>query len=278
MGRAAFRSWLFAGGKFRPDRRGVPLTDRGFRYGQHLFESIAVKGGKALHLGAHLDLLAGAARRAGFPFSQTLCAELRREVAAIAARLPAEGMMRMYLTAGPGSPASPVTTPGCHLTWEETPFPGLAELEKGYRLALLKHPVAGEGWGEKNGNYGAHLSALSAARSTGADEGIVLDAGGSIVSCAMGNLIAWFPSRSGPVIGTPDPALGARSGALLGWVMRRVPVTLRVMRRGDLRRATALAVTNSRLGVMPVASLDGKELPDMSHALTLARDYLRLHG
>lgn len=277
MGRAAFRSWLLAGGSFRPER-GIPLSDRGFRYGQHLFESIAVRNGKLLLLGPHLDLLGAAARRAGFPFPGRLRTELRRGLTDIAGAVPCDGMMRVYLTAGPGAPAAAVTSPGCYITWEETPFPGEADLSAGFRLVTLDDHIAGAGWGEKSGNYAHHLAALSTARSGGGDEGIVLDAKGRVVSCAMGNLIAWFSTGGETVPCTPDPSLGARSGALLGWVGKRLPLTFRAMRRADLRRATSLAVTNSRLGVMPVRSLDGRSLPDNCPALDLARDYLRLHG
>jgi branched-subunit amino acid aminotransferase/4-amino-4-deoxychorismate lyase len=254
------------------------MTDRGFRYGQHLFESIAVRNGKALLRNAHLALLVAAARRTGFPFPPGLRGDLAKAVADIAARVPGDGMMRIYLTAGSGSPAAPVTSPECYITWEKTPFPGVSAIEKGYRLTLLDQPVAGEGWGEKNGNYAIHLAALSAARSTGADEGIVLDAKGRVVSCAMGNLLAWLPTRSGTVLCSPGSALGAREGSVLGWVAKRHPVTFRAMRRADLRRVTALAVTNSRLGVMPVSSLNGRPLADIAPSLDLARHYMRLHG
>lgn len=273
-GRATWLAWRWEGGRFSPHPGGVPLDDRGFRYGQHLFESMAVRYGSILLGREHLALLAEAASRNGFPFSRSLAAALRSFLNS--AKL-ADGMLRIYVTAGSGTVASPILRPGCFLTWEATRFPTRAELAKGCGLVALKEPVAGIGWGEKSGNYAAHLAALCSARSVGADEGIVFDQEGRVLSCAMGNLLVWLPSRSGTVLCTPAPKLGARSGTVLGWVRRRTKVLEKELGRSDLRRANALAVTNSRLGVMPVTSLDGRTL-DKSPSRDLALAYLRSHG
>lgn len=45
--------WQWKQGAFLPVK-GVPLSDRGFRYGMHLFESTRFQSGQALLLGAHL--------------------------------------------------------------------------------------------------------------------------------------------------------------------------------------------------------------------------------
>jgi branched-subunit amino acid aminotransferase/4-amino-4-deoxychorismate lyase len=273
MRRTAFRTWRVEGSSVVPHRGGVPLSDRGFRYGEHFFESLAVRDGKVLLIGEHLANLSGAASESGWSFPKTIRTLLRSFC--MSARLP-DGMLRIYLTAGAGAPGVPVTKPECFLTWEETRFPSEADLSKGMTLVTLKHPVAGDGWGVKSGNYLPHLEALRAARAAGAEEGIVLDHKGRVVSSTMGNLLVWIPSRRGPFLCTP--AQGARSGAVLGWVRQHTGVTDRLLRLPDLRRAVALAVTNSRLGVMPVASLDGKALTDPSPTRSLAFAYLRSHG
>ena len=111
----------------------------------------------------------------------------------------------------------------------------------------------------------------------GADEAIVVDRKRSVLSCAMGNLLVWLKSskRNGtPVLCTPPASSGARRGALLTWVCGETPVEERDLKMFDLSRSLALAVTNSRLGVMPVALLDGKKLPDFNLSLSLAREYL----
>lgn len=274
----AVRFWRWENGMIRSCRGELSLADRGFRYGQHVFESIAVRGGAVLLGAEHLRLLTESARRHGIPCSRELLGSLRSFLAS--AKL-GDGILRIYLTAGTGAPGSPVVLPGFHLAWEACPFPLREDLERGYALSMLKKTVAGPGWGQKNGNYALHLSALQEARESGCDEGVVRDARGRIVSCAMGNLLVWLPMAKhgeGTVLCTPSHDCGPRPGAVLGWVKRRAGAVERDLRASDLRRAVALAVTNSRIGVMPVASLDGRKLPRTALALALAQRYLSRHG
>lgn len=271
------RSWRLEGSCIVPCRIGIPLSDRGFRYGQHFFESLAVREGEVLLLEEHLDNLAEAASAGAWPFPKKIRTAIRSFCAT--KRLP-DGMLRIYLTAGVGAPGDPVTNPECYLTWEETSFPSEEDLSKGISLVVLSQPITGDdwgpGWGVKSGNYLPHLEALQVARANGADEGIALDHKGHVLSCTMGNLLVWLPSRRGQLLCTP--ARGSRSGAVLAWVRQNTVVTDRLLRHSDLRRAVAMAVTNSRLGIMPVASLDGKALSGPSPATELAFSYLRSHG
>jgi len=270
-----FQSWHWNGYSILPHTGGVPLNDRGFRYGQHLFESIAIRNNKALLAREHLALLTDAAKRNGFPLGRTLASALRRFIESVS--LP-DGMLRIYLTAGEGAPAAPLRSARCYLTWETAHFPTEVQLEKGFRLTVLTKPFLGDTWGEKSGNYAAHLKALADARANGADEGIVFDAKGYALSCAMGNLLVWMRTKQGIVLCTPPVSRGARSGSVLGWVKKRVPVMERDLRPADLRRALAMAITNSRLGVMPIASLNGISLRDPALSRTLSHSYLEYHG
>jgi len=275
MSRSVFRAWHWKGEGILPCSGNIPLADRGFRYGEHVFESIAARDGKFLLADEHLALLGEAAKRQELKLSRGLAAGLRRFFSKM--KLD-DGMLRIYLTAGPGAPGAPVQKSPCYLTWEAARFPTQAELIKGFSLCSLKKPADGATWGEKSGNYAPHLQALREARGLGADEAVVVDARGRILSCAMGNLLIWMksPRSSGsPVLCTPPASMGARRGALLSWVARNTLVEEREFRKKDLERALALAVTNSRLGVMPVAQCDGREPSDFSLSINLAREYLR---
>jgi branched-subunit amino acid aminotransferase/4-amino-4-deoxychorismate lyase len=271
-------SWHWDEGEIRSFQGGLPLSDRGFRYGQHLFESVAIRYGVALLAAEHLALLASTAKVHGYPFPRSLVAALRSFLNSMTL---GDGMLRIFLTAGSGAPASVIREPGCYLTWEPSTFPTLREIEKGYAVTLLKKPYLGDEWGIKCGNYAAHLNSLFAARSSGADEGIVHDAKGRILSCAMGNLIVWMSSpKSGKELlpFTPSTNLGVRRGAVLRWVSRQTRLIECELRTSDLRRARALAVTNSRLGIMPVATLDGRSFSDLSSVRVLTQHYLYSHG
>jgi branched-subunit amino acid aminotransferase/4-amino-4-deoxychorismate lyase len=275
---ASFRCWHWIGEGIVPLRGGIPLSDRGFRYGEHLFESLAVRRGRVLLAREHLALLREAAARRRFPFPKGLPSALSRFFRDTASRL-SDGMIRIYLTAGPGAPASPVHSPAFFITWEGTPFPTVADLERGYALATLEGR-AGESWGEasvpwgeKSGNYLHHCDALREARQTGADEGLVTDQRGHAVSCTMGNLLVWMRMGKALRVFTPPPSSGARRGALLGWVRGRINVVERDLSGRDLSKVIAMAVTNSRIGVMPVVSLDGSPMPDLASPRELALRY-----
>lgn len=279
--RDSFRCWHWDGTEIVPLRGGIPLSDRGFRYGDHLFESVALRGGQVLLAHEHLSLLRSAAARNGFPFAKAMPPALNRFFRGKASALP-DGMIRIYLTAGPGGPGAPVRSPSCFVSWEATRFPTLQDLDRGYALVTLKG-CAGESlipWGEKSGNYLAHCTALRMAREAGADEALVTDTRGRAISAAMGNLLVWMREERGARdqgevrLFTPASTSGARSGAVLGWVRSRLDVIERDLTARDLSKAVAMAVTNSRIGVMPVSALDDRALPDPS----LSRELALLYG
>lgn len=275
MSRSKFRAWRWMGGKLSLFDGTIPLVDRGFRYGQHVFESIAIREGRALLVEEHLKLLDEASKRQQLSFSRDLAAALRL----FSDKLNlADGMLRIYLTAGPGLPGESVRQSPCYVTWDPLRFPTPGDLRRGYALHSLELPVNRTTWGEKWGNYADHLHALQVAKSVGADEAVVVDPKKRVLSCAMGNLLVWLKSskkKGAPVLCTPCASSGARRGVLLAWVCGQTPVEERELKILDLRGALALAITNSRLGVMPVALLDGKKLPDFNLPLSLAREYLR---
>lgn len=271
--------WCLHGDVIVRCNNGVSLSDRGFRYGQHLFETVAARGGNYLFAKEHVHRLFKTAGHFGFPISKA-CEKALCNFLHLAP--PGEGLLRLYLTTGEGAVASPIVAPNLFAFWEETLFPSREEIEQGVRLVSLKEPVGTTTWGEKTGNYWDHLRALETARSMGASEGLIFDVEGRVISAAMANLLVWFDGKKGSVsesetdlfLVTPSQARGARDGVVLSWVQGQVPEMIECdITRNDLRKVTAMAITNSRLGVMPVVSLDGRKLPHLELAIQLAHEY-----
>src|SRR5688572_9788690 len=97
------QGWVWNGREFAATD-SVPLTDRGFRYGMSLFESVAVKGGEVEFWSAHLQrLMTGCVERDFFVDEHALCAA--EDVFKCAGR---NGFGRIYVTAGDGGPAAPI--------------------------------------------------------------------------------------------------------------------------------------------------------------------------
>ncbi len=256
-----------------PCRNSVLLSDRGFRYGQHLFETLAVREGRMLFFEEHWERLVRAAARHHFPVADSWHEGLRRFFKQTSFD---DGVVRIYLTAGEGAPGSPIVTPQLFVFWEEALFPSEQDLEKGIALVSLEQPSGTFSWGEKTGNYWEHLRALEVARSQGAAEGLIFDAEGYLISASMANVFLWLEEDSKVKLITPPQRRGARDGVVRAWVGEHATdVCERDITRDDIGSAVAAVITNSRLGVMPVATLDGRTLPGFSLALQKASVYMR---
>jgi branched-subunit amino acid aminotransferase/4-amino-4-deoxychorismate lyase len=234
---------------------GVPLNDRGFRYGQHLFETMAVREGEVLFFEEHWERLMLAALRCNFLINEGWYQSMNDF---LKKKSWNEGMLRIFLTAGEGAVGSPIIKPQLFLFWEAAEFPSEEKLKAGIKVVSLDHPIGTISWGEKTGNYWEHLKAMEAARQAGAEEGLVFDVDGFLISAAMANVILWL--KDGRIITSPR-ARGARDGVILAQVRQKIPDLMDAdIARDDLKKVVAMVVTNSRLGVMPVAMLDGRDL------------------
>jgi len=94
---------------------------------------------------------------------------------------------------------------------------------------------------------------LGAAQSAGADDAVLFDPSGALVSASMGNLFLEIGGRwQTPVLG-----MGARDGVVRAWVLERLSVEETLLDADSVQRATGAFVTNSRVGVRAVGEIDG---------------------
>ncbi len=238
-------SWTLCGGTFC-EGAAVPVTDRGFRYGMSVFETLAVSRGRLLFLKEHLHRLRLACTAAGFSFPVDL-------PSALAGLSCGDGMLRIYVTAGDGSFSHPADASRTYALFETMAFPSP---DAAFRVNLSRASVACVLGGWKTGNYWPHVQALAAAKNQGLDETLVFNAQGGLVSAAMANV---FLVRDGRLY-TPATSSGARDGVVRDWVLRRMPVEESLFSCEDLAKAEECFLTNSRIGVMPVAEIDGRLL------------------
>lgn len=243
------RSWKKSGDGWEPCG-SLPLFDRGFRYGMGVFETIAVRNGRPLLWRAHLERLARAVRDCGcempplppFDFLKT-----------------GSGLLRYYLTAGPGSP--------------EDPFKGDAyalfeEAEVGWSLPPARvesraAPYLPRPGGWKTGNYWQNIDAFCAARREGGDEALLFNPAGMLVGAAMANVFLQIDGRWV----TPALETGTRDGAVRAWVLESIEADEQILNPEALGRVAAAFLTNSRIGVRPVAVMDGRPLMDASREI-----------
>lgn len=257
------RAWRLRSGSFL-ESAGIPVTDRAFRYGMAVFETIAVWRGGLCLLNAHVERLACASRDAGFLLPEGLVESLT------AIFLGSEtGLLRVYVTAGDGSPLAPCVESRCYAIFEQMAFPTAEQISLGWRLALSRAPIPTILAGWKTSCYWPHIQALAEAQRNGANEAIVCNAAGALVSASMANV--FFVLRG--TLQTPALVCGARDGVVREWVRAHHPAEEAQLSVDDLSEVEECFLTNSRIGIMPVLEIDGRPLPSQQIGLTLAKSY-----
>jgi branched-subunit amino acid aminotransferase/4-amino-4-deoxychorismate lyase len=226
---------------------GLPLTDRGFRYGMSVFETIGIRARASLLLDPHLAKLAGSAAAAKFEPPAGW-----EEI--VHARLLAppidEGVARIYVTAGDHDGAESRIA----LLFEEMPIP--TEPGRARAVTVDFTPVTPFG---KTGCYWPHFLA----RPGSGEEAILCAPDGRLLGGAMANL---FLIRDGRLLTPREPV---RRGVVRDWIGGEEANLM----RDDLSRADAAFLTNSRIGVLTLTHIDGRELPGNSLVETIWQRY-----
>jgi branched-subunit amino acid aminotransferase/4-amino-4-deoxychorismate lyase len=215
----------------------LPVTDRAVRYGMSIFETIAVREGVPLFREEHLALLQENARSLYGRES---------DVTALPVLAPTDsGVLRIYITAGDGSPVDPVKHPRTFAIFEGSTDASLPDSQKAY---LYPQPVTPFARGQKTGNYWAQCAAQAAARAVGFDHALISNKDGILLSAAFGNVFFVMDSD----LCTPALTLDVRPGVLRSWVMRHHRVHEIELTTDHLEEAEEIFMTNSRLGIMPL--------------------------
>lgn len=252
----------------QPSQR-IPADDRGFQYGDGLFETALLVNGRVRFIDAHFERLFGGCARLGItaPDRETLL----REVAQVTAGVD-RGVLKIIVTRGsggrgyrPGSamasnrvvalhPFSPAPHGALRLRWCDI------RLGRNARLAGMKHL-----------NRLEHVLAQSEWREGEADEGLMLDTEGEVVCATSANV---FAVRDGALI-TPDLRFCGVQGVMRAQVLKaaaqlRLSVSEAPMWPHDLETANEVFITNAVRGIRSVASLDSLQWSETSVATRLA--------
>jgi branched-subunit amino acid aminotransferase/4-amino-4-deoxychorismate lyase len=254
------KAWLWNGSAFEP-ANGVPISDRGFRFGMSLFESMCVRDGAIEFWPQHQQRILTACAERDFPMPETAVSA----AGAVFENARISGFARIYITAGDGGPAAPVTDARVFLIIE----PREPEREDSWEITFhddFYHPMFG---GLKTANYWLNADALAQAREKKFDEALLCNDFGELVSACCANLFIVKDDR----ILTPSRKSGCRAGVVREWVIQRRKVEERRLRREDAVTADEIFLTNSWLGIMPVATLEGRPLGPRSTGPKLAAEF-----
>jgi len=246
----------------RTDGRLDPL-DRGLQYGDGLFETMAIKDGRARFVDWHLERLEEGARRLALRLP--VQDQLRAQIAA--AWPEGQGVVKLILTRGAGGRGyrpQAIAEPTCITAGFEWPAWPASAWTEGIRLRfcrtrLARNPALA---GIKHLNRLEQVLARAEWDDERIAEGLMLDEQGRVISGTQSNL---FAVLAGQLVTPPLDQCGVAGvmrRALCAWAAEHAsPVAERSLRPEDLDAASELLVTNALIGAWPVRELAGRQLP-----------------
>lgn len=248
---------IYVDGQFHPlDRPVLAARDRGFLYGEAVYEGVRIAGRRPLFLEPHLERLAASAEALDIPARWD-----PDEARAALARLLdgaglADAMARLYLTAGPPG-AAPT-----RLAWVEPPPPWVAEATPPWRIVSHAERVVPYLPRVKHTSRLAHARARRAARDRGADEALLVHADGWALEGTASNFF-FFEADT---LHTPGLDCGILAGITRDAILDLAPSCGFFVVEGRYPPAVVAAADECFLsftsaGVRPVAALDGTDFP-----------------
>jgi branched-chain amino acid aminotransferase len=246
-----------------PEEARVSVFDRGFLYGDSVYETIGTAYGRLFAAREHLDRLERSAERIGLRVPPR--AEIERAIAeTVEAAGNAESRVRVILTRGVGKldldPASASDTRLVVIVFPLGP-PTPEMFDKGVAVAIVsvaRNSPAAIDPAVKSGNYLNNVLALGEARRRcKAYEAILLAGDGSVAEGSTSNVFVVV----GGEVRTPQPEVGILDGITRAKVIglcreAGIPLCERRLSPDELRGADEAFITSATRGVLPVTTID----------------------
>jgi len=252
-----------------PAEAKISVFDRGFLYGDSIYETMRTAGGRPLDLPRHLARLRRSADGIGLeiPWSdETLAATIARTHAATG---NGESYVRMVITRGAGpllldprqseDPLMVVLVQPLVLPRPEAYERGIAAVIVG----ITKNAGTSIDPAIKSGNYLNNILALRQATAAGGEDAIMCNPEGAVSEGATSNVFMVTAGR----IETPHMHTGILPGITRQTVCELAaslgcPVAETSVLPERLRAADEVFLTSSVRGIMPVTQLDGTRVGD----------------
>jgi aminodeoxychorismate lyase len=256
---------VFLNGQFVPAEQAVVSAfDRGFLYGDGLFETLRVMSGVPLDWAGHWRRFAAGAEmlKLKVPFASDFLRTQARELSR-QNELP-DAILRLTLSRGVGQRGySPCGADAPTFVMSLHPAPELGPQTPQWKLhtASLRVPVADPLSACKSANKLLHVLARAGAEAAGADEALLLNSLGEVVEATSANLF-WI---EGDVLHTPPLSSGALPGVTRADVLARCQAQEIATHEtktdlARLFRADGCFLTSSATGVVEVVELDGQAM------------------
>lgn len=252
-------------GKIVPtSEAAVPVLDRGFLYGDSVYEVFRTYRGIPLFMEAHFERLENSAKLVHMTISQSreeLTREIKRTVRATGATPDEDVYVRYQITRGEGRidlhPDKDLKTRFVIIVAPLPPWKP-EHYSVGMSMAIpnvRRNPVDALDPNIKGGNYLNNVIAIMQARKRGADESLILSADGYVTEASNSN--AWFVIDDEIVTPGSGNLRGLTKAAILQACGERgVSACERQIHAEELPAATECFVTSATREVMPVFCLE----------------------
>ena len=252
-----------------PERARVSVFDRGFLYGDSVFETVGTYGGKPYALIPHLERLRLSAERVFISMPIGVATLAQEVMTTVSAAGNDESYIRIMLSRGIGplgldpeqadDPLRVIIVTSLKKPPAEAYQQGIAVITHRTRRTTEATPAEGA----KIGNYLVNLIATREARRAGAEEALLVDAHGRVVEGATSNVFAIVND----LLVTPPEGAGALAGITRAGILRIAAGVglrheFRALRVGELRDAAEVFISSSIRELLPVVRIDGKPVGD----------------
>ncbi len=265
-----------------PEDARISVFDRGFLYGDSVYETMRTAGGRPIELGRHFERLHRSAAGIGLtiPFADEMLEQTIAQCHAASENL--ESYVRVIVTRGTGPlmldprrsehPTLVIIVQPLSVPSEEVYRRGLSVVIVGTTKTQggLVDPAI------KSGNYLGSILALRQAIAEGGEDAILCTGAGEIAEGATSNVFYVVGGPDGIELRTPDLQAGLLAGITRELVCELavelgLPVHTHRVWPDELRAADEVFLTSSVRGIMPVTTLDGRSISGGVEGVTTAR-------
>jgi aminodeoxychorismate lyase len=268
---------VFLNGRIVPESEAtVSVLDRGFLYGDGLFETVRVFNGKPFRWAPHFQRLRKGAGFLAIPFSWS-DAELTLAISDLLQRNGlSDGLLRLTLSRGIGPrgySAKGANQPTLVITTHPLQI-GQGLLQWKLAVSSLRVAAGDPLLTLKTANKLLNILARSEAEARGADEALLINTDGHLVEAASCNLF-WI--EQGTVCTAPLDA-GALEGVTRELVQEicrglGIPTAFKRISPPALYSAEGTFLTLSSLGIVEAVELDDQPLPRTKLTARLAESF-----
>tara|TARA_R110002072_G_scaffold302499_1_gene485876 strand:+ start:35358 stop:36266 length:909 start_codon:yes stop_codon:yes gene_type:complete len=243
----------------------IPVLDRGFLFGDSIYEVVRTHGGVPLTWSEHWTRLKASAASLAMELDLSESVVARRVAETMAQADHGDCYVRIIVTRGTGD------APNIDLAYANSPprwvlmvRPLQLSIGKPVLLAMvdrLRNDRRALDPAAKSGNYLNNVLGLAEAKASGATDCIMLNQDGSVTEASTSNLFA----RIDGVWCTPPLNVGILAGITRGMLLEFLPeagerVEERRITKADLESAEEIFLSSTLRDIGPVTQLNGRVL------------------